>query len=455
MSPEKTAKLAVDELQVLGGDEDENVYHAVHARYFTQDKQVCPTCLGTSTRVSKVIQRKFTDVLLSGDKKPRIINLIFAQRYYRCNVCKSRVFPESITFAERGSRYTNRLSDILADDTLHASYEKVCKSYGVPASKASVGIIMRRRLRYRQALLAPIKTPHVLAAFEVLYYGNYFAVMLGLTGTEIHFLDILPESSEDAYLRFFAQLDRKAVRLIYIDPVEQLHNAVHAAFPEAQTVVTDECILRYIRDAFSEIIEKDGKRCSIHHRVDALTKPERFQTTYEKKTIDSGLKNRPRLRAAYHAYQDLLQRMESPWEPQLITDWAADLPRYLDDEVQEQRYVVLEGEEASPRPYPITEFGIVSDVVQLYQEQIGAYLSLPTKASGLYVSAIQGIVDAIKAMPHCIYDVLRARMLLNTGQETVLENGIEYRTGIRVDLLTESMNKITASIKKERENDGY
>ena len=60
-------------------------------------------------------------------------------------------------------------------------------------------------------------------------------------------------------------------------------------------------------------------------------------------------------------------------------------------------------------------------------------------------------------MPYCIYDVLRARMLLNVEQEIVETDGQKYRTGVRIEKLTEKMNHIAWQIKtkKEREEYGY
>lgn len=452
VSPDKTDKLAIPELCVLVG-EDESVFQAVHTRYFTCEKPICPACLSANTRVSKVIRRKLKDILRSPSKEPKIIDLVFAQRYYRCNACKNRVFPEAIEFAERGCRYTNRLSDILADGTLSASYEKVCKSYGVPASKASVGVIMRRRLKYRQSLLPTLKTPQTLGVFEVQYFGNYCPIIIGMTDDEVYFIDILEDSSEDTYLRFFRSLDFKQVKCVYIDPVEQLNAATHTAFQNTPIVISDECILRYIRDSFTEVIEKDGKRCGIAHKYDVLCKPEAYQSDYESKCVRIGLSTRPRLRAAYHAYQDLLQRVETQWKPELITDWVDDLSTYLNDEIESQR--AKHPEEELQALDPFSEFDIVADAVRLYGDNIEAYHALPNKAPASYASSIQGIVAAIKRMPHCIYDVLRARMLLNIKPETATEGDKQYRIGIRIDLLTERMNKITDKIIKERENDGY
>ena len=60
-------------------------------------------------------------------------------------------------------------------------------------------------------------------------------------------------------------------------------------------------------------------------------------------------------------------------------------------------------------------------------------------------------------MPYGIYDVLRARMLSNVDQELIEVDGKTYRTGVRIDKLTEKMNGIAQKIrdKKEREEYGY
>jgi hypothetical protein len=80
---------------------------------------------------------------------------VFHQRYFRCKDCENLVFHENIDFAEEGCKFSNRLSDLIAEGTLTRTYERVCKEYGVPASKASVGIIMRRRMRLRVDMQPP------------------------------------------------------------------------------------------------------------------------------------------------------------------------------------------------------------------------------------------------------------------------------------------------------------
>ena len=157
-SQDRTDALGLPELMVVSEQDDketmEKVYHAVHRSYFGKAKVPCPYCAGSNTTETKIRPRKYKDILPSKDGKTGVIDLIFHQRYFRCDDC-NRVFHEDIDFSEEGCRYTNRLSDLLADGTLTKTYEKVCKDYGVPASKASVGVIMRRRLRMRIEQLPP------------------------------------------------------------------------------------------------------------------------------------------------------------------------------------------------------------------------------------------------------------------------------------------------------------
>ena len=71
-----------------------------------------------------------------------------------------------------GCKFTNRLSDILADGTFQFSYKKVCQHYGVPSSTASIGEVMRRRIQYRESMLQPLKTPNIISIVElVLFWG--------------------------------------------------------------------------------------------------------------------------------------------------------------------------------------------------------------------------------------------------------------------------------------------
>lgn len=140
VSRQKTEDLGVTDLLVLDFEGNEKAYYAVHRRYFKKDKSTCPACGSTKTCCSKVVKRKFKDILFDSEDSFRIIDIYFYQRYLRCDGCKDSVFLEDIDFAQKGCRYTNRLSDKLAEGTFHYSYQKVCAYYGVPASTAWVQV---------------------------------------------------------------------------------------------------------------------------------------------------------------------------------------------------------------------------------------------------------------------------------------------------------------------------
>lgn len=444
----RTDELGLPGLVVVSEADDRDTvdftYHAVRKSYFEKDKMKCPLCGGTNTAETKIRPRKFKDILTSGEKKDKVIDLVFHQRYFRCDNCDGRVFHEDIDFAEEGCRYTNRLSDLLAEGTLTRTYEKVCKEYGVPASKASVGVIMRRRLRMRLEQMPPLKTPDSLVIFVAYYFSSAYPIVLGIYGREVRLIDVLSESSESAYAVFFSQLDREMVKKIFIDPDEQLHMAAVTSFPDAEIVVSEECVQRYARDSFKQIIRKDGSRCSIPHRYHLLTIEESYLSEYEHKKVASGLRNRSRLRASYNAYQDLLVRMNKKWEVDDIRKWINNLPDYLANEASDEE--ALE---------ELCEFDMLRDVLDLYEPQIQAYLNIKRKPPVAMASAVKAVLDALDEMPYCIYDVLHARMLLNIDHDKRIVSGKAYQIGVPVDRLTEKMNDISSHIKKKKEDAEY
>ena len=204
-SVDRTETLALPGLMVVSEYDDSETaaftYHTVHTSYFSRGKQICPYCEGTHTAETKIRSRKFKDILPSENGERNVIDLIFHQRYFRCSDC-SHVFGEDIDFAEEGCRYTNRLSDLLAEGTLTQTYEKVCKEYGVPASRTSVGVIMRRRLRMKIEQLPPLETPDALTIFTAYYYSDTYPIILGTYGNSVRLIDVLSESSESAYAVF-------------------------------------------------------------------------------------------------------------------------------------------------------------------------------------------------------------------------------------------------------------
>ena len=450
VSTERTAALALPQLQVVSeldeADKKETTYHTVHSSYFTKGKPICPACGKQNTTETKIIPRTFKDLIPTDSNQVKVIDLVFHQRYFRCKDCGNLVFHENVDFAEEGCKFSNRLSDLIAEGTLTRTYERVCKEYGVPASKASVGIIMRRRMRLKVDLQPPLKTPATLTVFIAEFFSGFYPLVLGVYENEVRLLDILPASSVSDYRLFFQQFDRRAVKQIFIDPDEQLHSAVMDAFPNAEVMVSEEYVRRCVRMALKDIIKKEGNHCNIHRRYDKLTAPAAHLTEGEKGRISRGLEKLPRIRAAYNAYQDLLRRMESGWKIPLLKEWIESLPDYIEDEIEEGQKI-----------QPITEFSLLDDVLNLYEDQIQRYLDNEKKPPFAVESAVTGLLDALDYMPYCIYDVLRARMLSNVEQELIEIDGMQFRTGVRIDKLTEQMNEIAGEIraKKEREEDGY
>ena len=448
VSPDRTELLRLPQLQVVSEldvpDKKDKTYHAVHSSYFTKYKPPCPICGASHTAETKIIPRNFKDLLPTDDDRVKVIDLVFHQRYFRCLDCGNFVFHEGIDFAEEGCKFTNRLSDLIAEGTLTRTYERVCKDYGVPASKASVGIIMRRRMQQRADSQPPLKTPDSLVVFVPEFFSDAHPMVLGIYGRDVRLLDVLNASSMMDYRLFFQQLDCKAVKQVFIDPDEQLHSAVVGACPDAEISISEEYIHRCARQALKETIKKEGNHCCIHRRYYALTVPESYLTQGEHGRVNAGMKKLPRIRAAYNAYQDLLRRMESGWTIRLLQEWLGSLPDYVSDEQ-------AEGESIQP----LNEFGILEDVLSLYRNQIQAYLDSTNKPPAGMESAVTGILDAIEEMPYCIYDVLRARMLLNVEQEIVETDGQKYRTGVRIEKLTEKMNHIAWQIKTKKECEEY
>lgn len=428
VSRTRTKELDIQGLLVIDSDDSKH-YSAVHMNYFAnKNKPRCPACGSERTRSSKVVTRTFKDILKENNSKGfRIVDLVFHQRYFRCDGCGESVFPEDIDFASKGCRYTNRLSDKLADGTLTYSYQRVCDYYSVPASTASVGAIMRRRTKLRELSMPPIHTPETLAIFEVEFYKRIYPVVFAVRAGEPYFFDILEESTEQAYTTFFKKLDVNKVKMIYIDPVESLFNAVKSFFPSVSVMVSDECILRYARMALHDVIYKDGKRMPVKHKYATLAQKKDIITdVYTKRQLASSFQSRPLLKAAYDHYQKLLTLMEDKWQYSDFTTWVDGIPDNL------------------------PEFGILTGMVELFGDNIKEFSEEVGSTSGTYSTYVSQFIETINEMLFCIYDVLRARIIFSTPPDTIIENETEKRMGVRVSRLISKLEEVIGNIKEDR-----
>lgn len=427
ISNAKTAILGIDNLLVLNDENNEHCYHTIHKQYFNKEKKQCPACLSDKTRSSKVTIRKFKDII-ECDKDFKVVDLFFHQRWFRCNNCKKSVFPEDIDFAVKGCRYTNRLADRLADGTLRYSYKKVCDYYGVPASTASVGSIMRRRIQYRESQFPPLDTPHTLAIIEFSYFREIYPLILGISDSGIHCMDILSDASEATYVTFFRLLNSSKLKRIYIEPNEELKNAIAICFPSLHPLISQECVNRHARNAFLEIVHSDGKRFPIVHKDYVLTQNHKFITSERtRKQIKLGMSSRQRLSLAYEQYQYLLEIFEDTWDYARLSAWSAAINKDL------------------------LEFENLIDVIEFYEVEIQNSLKLDIQLPDNFAAIVLGICDAIQDMPHCIFDVLRARCMLSTPYDTIVENDIQKRLGVPADRFIENIKTITNNIKEDQE----
>lgn len=427
ISAPKTALLGIDELLVLDNEGDDTNFYAVHRRYFTDEKLVCPACNSKRTRRSKVVERTFKDILGEGPNF-KIIDLHFRQSYFRCVSCGASVFPEPIGFGEKSFRYTNRLADKLAVGTFSHSYKKVCEKYGVPASTASVGAIMRRQIACRESRLQQLKTPDTLCVVEVPFYGELYPVILATWNSRTYCLEILRDTAESTYLQLFGRLNPAAVQAVYIDPSDSISTSVATAFPSAVPMMTDECIRRYARTAMGAAVDAKGKRLPLREKKDRLLLHAKHLSDDELvDKIRTVLDSRPELKSVYTHYQRLLDLLEIDWTYEDLASWAENIPADM------------------------SEFADLLDVIEIYEAEIRSFAATSQHTPEEYNSSVKAVYDAIEAMPHCIFDVFRARCLLDAEHDNISDHGKILRFGIPVDRMKNKMNEISSNIKERRD----
>ena len=241
-------------------------------------------------------------------------------------------------------------------------------------------------------------------------------------------MDILPDTSEATYITFFRNLDATKLENIYVEPNDELKSAVAACFPTLPSLISQECVRRHARNAFIEIIHSDGKRFPLVNKEDKLTQYKKYITSsHDKKQIEMGMRSRKRLKQAYEHYQSLLKILENTWDYTQLLEWA--------DKIDPNLY----------------EYGNLIDIIEFYETEINNALTSTEKLPQIFSTVVRGICDAINAMPHCIFDILRARCMLTISNDTIKENDEQKRCGILADRFVENITKITNNIKENRD----
>lgn len=101
-------------------------------------------------------------------------------------------------------------------------------------------------------------------------------------------------------------------------------------------------------------------------------------------------------------------------------------------------------------PDNLPEFGILTDVVELFGDNIKEFSEEIGSTSGTYSTYVGQFIKAINEMPFCIYDVLRARIIFSAPPDTIIEDETEKRIGVRVGRLINKLKEVTDNIKEDR-----
>jgi hypothetical protein len=101
-------------------------------------------------------------------------------------------------------------------------------------------------------------------------------------------------------------------------------------------------------------------------------------------------------------------------------------------------------------PDNLPEFGILADVVKLFEDNIKLFCEEIGSTSGAYSTNVSVFITAINEMPFCIFDVLRARIIFSAPPDTIVENDTKKRIGIRVSRLINKLKEINENIKEDR-----
>ena len=123
----------------------------------------------------------------------------------------------------------------------------------------------------------------------------------------------------------------------------------------------------------------------------------------------------------------LLDIFDGKWEYGDLSSWTASIPDEL------------------------SEFIDLIDITEFYDVEIQNSLQPEESPPTQYTAVVKGICDAISEMPHCIFDVLRARCMLTIAHDTIASDDCEKRLGIPAARFIDNIKKITENIKEERE----
>ena len=138
------------------------------------------------------------------------------------------------------------------------------------------------------------------------------------------------------------------------------------------------------------------------------------------------LQKRPRLHQAYDLHQNLMGKLDGDWSLDDLKNWIESVPD------------------------TINEFDEIKDIVEIYESEISQYLSLGDQMKNTYRFEVQGICDAIKEMPKCIFDVLRGRCFYSTTTDNDSDGGAVYRYGINSIRFKKNAIQISQRINEEK-----
>lgn len=333
----RTELLAIDELLVLKGKGNDEVYYA---RSIDDHPDCCPRCGGTALKVQNSFSREYRDYIMVGNT-PKIITLIYCFYKFHCLNPECRhIFAPEISFASIDSNVTYRLEKKIVDMVIGGrSYGDISLSFRKRLSRQGVGQIFNRWVHEKDDLRRIKECPRVIGIFTGHTCHDEYALILSCDES-IRVLDAMYGVDTEKVKLSIRRLSGPQTEYVLTDCNPTVYEAVKEELPSATHIIPAEMWLRIVRETFIEMGRNILKWVSVYGKNDLILEPR----NPNKEVMDWNLKqifsSRPGIVGPYNDYHNLYDRIrdrEFRWNINELDEW----PESIDAEFRENLEVAF------------------------------------------------------------------------------------------------------------------
>lgn len=330
MDVDRTDALGIEELVAYKGKGNDRVFVV----YNSDDSPIpCPKCKCTNVKIQGSFSRTLVDVINDGETP---IQIIYEFYKYRCLNQECRhIFPKPILFASETDKVTHRLERHVSELVARGfPYSRISERMNNLISKQAAGQIFNRYIKRQDEIRSLNHTPEKLGVLSGKTLNEPYVVFLDLDNDGIKVIDVLYRIEQTSISRVLQSYDMGCIKCVISDLNPTINTAIEDNLPDALHIIPVDYWLDAVLRDFEEYAHQELRWNTTPKKDEIIMEP-RTDVGFRKSTVNRLLDERPQLKPAYNAVNDLREVLQNrdpdnKWTFTTLIAWEETLPEEVE-----------------------------------------------------------------------------------------------------------------------------